>query len=207
MILVVVTTARTTRESILAAALADFAAFGFRRTSVESIARRADVSRATVYLHYRGKDEIFRVVVGGLHDAHLAAMRAAAEDPQIDIQTRLIRLLEARFQRFVELMSSSSSAVELYDVHNTMCGDIAARAARSADRIFAGVLRRAVAAGEIDLEPSGLTVKQLAGVLTDCAHGAKGENPATVKPAEFSARLSLSVRAVLAGVSPRHGSA
>jgi hypothetical protein len=56
---------------------------------------------------------------------------------------------------------------------------------------------------EIDLTPSGLTIKQLAGVLNDCAYGAKGENPATVAPAEFTARLSRSVRAILSDVSAR----
>ncbi|MGH3533081.1 MAG: TetR/AcrR family transcriptional regulator [Mycobacterium sp.] len=197
------TTGVTTREAILAAALADFAAFGYRRASIESIARRGEVSRATVYLHYRGKDEIFRQVVTGLHDEHLSAMRAAADDLGIEIQTRLVRLLQARFQRFVELMAGSPNAVELYDVHNKMCGDIAQQAAIRADKIFVGVLRRAVAAGEIDLAPSGLTIKQLAGVLNDCAYGAKGENPATIGPAEFTARLSRSVRAILSGVRPR----
>ncbi|WP_188112791.1 TetR/AcrR family transcriptional regulator [Mycobacterium simiae] len=197
------TNGRTTREAILAAALADFATFGYRRTSIESIARRADVSRATVYLHYRGKEDIFCAVVSTLHDEHLAAMRAAAEDPDIDIHTRLIRLLQARFQRFVELMASSNNAAELYDVHNKTCGDITEEATRRADKIFAAALRRAVAAGDIDLTRSGLTISQLAGVLTDCASGAKGENPAAIPTTEFTARLTRSVRAILSGVGSR----
>lgn len=125
-------------------------------------------------------------------------MRAAVEDRESDIETRLLRLLQARFGRFVDLMANSPNATELYDVHGRMCGDIATDAARRADTLLLGVLRRAVAAGELNLTPSGLTVKQLAGVLTDCASGAKGEPAAT--PADFSSRLRLSVRAILAGV-------
>ena len=41
------------------------------------------------------------------------------------------------------------------------------------------------------------------GVLTDCAHGAKGEDPATATPADFTTRLANSVRVIIAGVSSR----
>ena len=190
----------TTGEAIAAAALAEFTAFGYRRASIESIARRAHVSRATVYAHYSGKDELFRVLVTGLHEEHLAAMREAAESPDLDIKSRISLLLQARFLRFVELTSSSPHAGELYDRHGALCGDIAQDAHRRAEKIITAVLRRAAAAGEIDLGASGLTVGQLAGVLNDCAFGAKGEDPATATPAEFTARLNRSVAVIFAGI-------
>jgi len=191
----------TTSEAIAAAALAEFTAFGYRRASIESIARRAQVSRPTVYAHCSGKEELFRSLVAQLHDEHLAAMRAIADTPDLDIKTRICALLEARFLRFVELTSSSPHGAELYDRHGALCGDIAQDAHRRADKTLITALRRAISAGEIDLEPSGLTVTQLAGVLTDCAYGAKGEDPATATPAEFSTRLRNSVAAVVAGVA------
>lgn len=195
----------STSEAIGAAALVEFTAFGYRRTSIESIARRAQVSRATVYTHCAGKDELFRALVSRLHDEHLTAMHEAADAPDLDIKTRITRLLQARFLRFVELTSSSPHAAELYDRHGALCGDIAMDAHARAEKIITAVLRRAVKAGQIDLGPSGLTVAQLAGVLNDCAHGAKGEDPATVTPAEFTARLGLSVAAIIAGIANRHG--
>ena len=190
----------TTGEAIAAAALAEFTAFGYRRASIESIARRAHVSRATVYSHYGGKDELFRALVTGLHEDHLAAMRAAADSSDLDIQIRITQLLQARFLRFVELTSSSPHAGELYDRHGALCGDIAQDAHRQAEKIIIAVLRRAAAAGEIDLGASGLTVGQLAGVLNDCAFGAKGEDPASATPAEFTARLTRSVAVIFAGI-------
>lgn len=191
----------TTSEAISAAALAEFVAFGYRRTSMESIARRAQLSRATVYAHCAGKEELFRALVSRLHDAHLTEMREAADAPGLDIKTRITRLLAARFLRFVELTSSSPHAVELYDRHGALCGDIAEEAHRTAEKIITAVLRRAVAAGEIDLRRSGLTVAQLAGVLNDCAFGAKGEDPATATPADFTARLGHSVAVITAGIA------
>ncbi|MCE9516698.1 MAG: TetR/AcrR family transcriptional regulator [Mycobacterium sp.] len=191
----------TTSEAISAAALAEFVAFGYRRTSVESIARRAQLSRATVYAHCTGKEELFRALVSRLHDEHLAEMREAADAPGLDIKTRITRLLAARFLRFVELTSSSPHAAELYDRHGALCGDIAEEAHRTAEKIITAVLRQAVAAGEIDLGRSGLTVAQLAGVLNDCAFGAKGEDPATATPAAFTARLGHSVAVITAGIA------
>ena len=191
----------TTSEAISAAALAEFVAFGYRRTSVESIARRAQLSRATVYSHCAGKEELFRALVSRLHDQHLSEMREVADAPGLDIKTRITRLLAARFLRFVELTSSSPHAAELYDRHGALCGDIAEEAHRTAEKIITSVLRRAVAAGEIDLGRSGLTVAQLAGVLNDCAFGAKGEDPATATPADFTARLGHSVAVITAGIT------
>jgi AcrR family transcriptional regulator len=190
----------TTSEAIGAAALAEFTALGYRRASIEAIARRAQVSRATVYAHCSGKDELFRSLVSSLHDEHLAAMRDVAEAPGSDIRARITRLLQARFLRFVELTSSSPHAAELYDRHGALCGDIAQDAHRRAEKLIMAVLRRAIAAGEIDLGHSGLTVGQLAGVLNDCAFGAKGEDPATATPAEFTTRLGHSVTAIIAGI-------
>lgn len=190
----------TTSEAISLAALAEFTAFGYRRTSIESIARRANVSRATVYAHWTSKEELFRALVSRLHQEHVAAMQAVAADPTLDIATRIAKLMRAQFIQFVELTSNSPYAAELYDRHGTLCGDIARDAHQQAGKILTTALKRAVKAGEIDLAASGLTVTQLAGVLTDCAHGAKGEDPATATPADFTVRLNNSVRAIIAGV-------
>lgn len=187
-------------EAISVAALAEFTAFGYRRTSIESIARRANVSRATVYAHWVSKEELFRALVSRLHQEHVAAMRAVAAEPTLDIATRIAQLLRAQFIQFVELTSNSPYAAELYDRHGTLCGDIARDAHQQAGKILTTALKRAVKAGEIDLAASGLTVTQLAGVLTDCAHGAKGEDPSTATPADFTVRLNNSVRAIVAGV-------
>ncbi len=194
----------TTSDAIALAALAEFTAFGYRRTSIESIARRAELSRATVYAHWSNKEELFRALVSRLHEDHLTQMQTVANEPDLEIETRITKLLRAQFLQFVELTSNSPYAAELYDRHGTLCGEIARTANERAEKILATALKRAVKNGEIDLAPSGLTVAQLAGVLTGCAHGAKGEDPATATPADFTTRLTNSVRAIIAGVGSRH---
>ncbi len=51
------------RESIVDAALEEFLAYGLRRTNVDVVARRAGVSRATLYRRFDGKDALVRAVL------------------------------------------------------------------------------------------------------------------------------------------------
>lgn len=191
-----------TAAAILQAALEEFAAFGYRRASVEGIARRAGLARATVYLHWRTKDDLFRALVTRLHDEHLAAMAAAAEEPGLELQARLVRVLEARNGRFVQLTSASPNAAELYDRHGRLCGDIAAAAADRSRGLLTGLVQRAADAGEVDLDRSGLSAAEVAEGLELCAHAAKGEDPAVATPASFAAALRLLVRLTLHGLTP-----
>ncbi|WP_149536301.1 TetR/AcrR family transcriptional regulator [Siccirubricoccus phaeus] len=51
-------------QAIMEAAAELFLAQGYAATSMEAVARRAGVSKATLYAHFPGKDTLFRAVVG-----------------------------------------------------------------------------------------------------------------------------------------------
>jgi AcrR family transcriptional regulator len=197
------TRAEATRGALLEGALEELSAFGLRRSSMEGVARRAGVSRATVYLHWRGKEELFRALVERLHDEHLEAMEAALGDADANLEGRVVAVLEARFLRFVELTSRSPHAAELYDQHGRLCGDIARESQERSERLLARMLREAAAAGEVDLDRVGLSAARIATVLFDCAHGAKGEDPSRATPAEFRRRLADAVRVLVRGLEAR----
>ena len=55
--------AERTRERILQAAGHCFAESGFARATVDDIAQRSQVSKATVYVHFAGKEELLREVL------------------------------------------------------------------------------------------------------------------------------------------------
>jgi AcrR family transcriptional regulator len=50
-------------DEILAAALASFAERGFAATRLEDVAARAGISKGTLYLYFKGKEELFEAVV------------------------------------------------------------------------------------------------------------------------------------------------
>ena len=195
------TRSQATRAAMLEAARDEFSAFGFRRTSMEGIARRAEVSRATLYLHWRGKQDLFRALVEVLHEEHLAAMEAVLEEPGLSLRERTLAMLEARYVRFVEMTSASPYAAELYELHGRLCGDVTRASQERSERLLARMLRDASARGEADLGRCGLSASRVAGVLLDCAHGAKGEDPAVATPDEFRERLARSVRVLMTGIA------
>ena len=70
------------RKAILSAALDEFAARGFAATRLDDVARRADVAKGTIYLHFADKETLFQElirlelspVVGALEDVSQADM-------------------------------------------------------------------------------------------------------------------------------------
>ena len=51
------------RDAILAAALDEFAASGFAATRLDDVARRADVAKGTIYLHFADKETLFQELI------------------------------------------------------------------------------------------------------------------------------------------------
>lgn len=192
-----------TEAAALAAALAEFSTFGFKRTSMESVARRAGLSRATLYKRWRTKDELFRSLVADLHDRQVDAMRQTAEGAAGNLPQRLLAVIEARFVPWVELTSGSPHAAELYDVHSRQCGDLARASQERSEAVLARIVAEAARAGEIDLRPSGLGAADVASALFDAAHGAKGEDPGSMTVPEYRRRLRRLVTLACTGLGVR----
>ncbi|HTS89742.1 MAG TPA: TetR/AcrR family transcriptional regulator [Gemmatimonadales bacterium] len=61
-------------EEILSAALEVFGEQGFARTRCEDVARRAGISKGTLYLYFESKDALFREMVRAKAEATLSAV-------------------------------------------------------------------------------------------------------------------------------------
>lgn len=78
-------------QRVLDAAVAQFLQTGFDRTSMDSVAQEAGVSKATLYSYYPSKDELFAAVVATLSD-RVAAMAVNHDLDPSDPKDALIRL-------------------------------------------------------------------------------------------------------------------
>ena len=108
--------AERTRQRILDAAGYCFAASGYAKTTVEEIALQAGVSKALIYTHFRGKEQILEAVLErtladwdqttratgwpegesvlqGLADMHRAGLRYARDNPLLCALFRLDPLI------------------------------------------------------------------------------------------------------------------
>ena len=84
------------RQTILAAALDEFAARGFAATRLDDIARRANVAKGTIYLYFRDKESLFQELVRAMLSPIVGRLEAA---PMADLPARM--LVEAVFDLFV----------------------------------------------------------------------------------------------------------
>ncbi|MFF1736554.1 TetR/AcrR family transcriptional regulator [Streptomyces sp. NPDC058247] len=75
-----------TRARLLTAARTVFEQRGYARTTIADITAQADVGRATFYVYFASKQDVFAVLAADLRDRFLAAQETAdpeAEDPYL----------------------------------------------------------------------------------------------------------------------------
>jgi AcrR family transcriptional regulator len=95
--------ADASRARILHAAVAEFAASGYRGASVGAIARRAGISQSGLLHHFPSKELLLAEVIDVRTSDHLAEyIEAKAEDPELGFMTGMVRLMR-RGARELEL--------------------------------------------------------------------------------------------------------
>jgi AcrR family transcriptional regulator len=83
---------------IVAAGLACFAERGFAATRLEDVAKRAGITKGTLYLYFSNKEELFKTIVRESVVANLArgeALVAQSSEPAPQVLDQLIRRLQA----------------------------------------------------------------------------------------------------------------
>jgi AcrR family transcriptional regulator len=83
-------------DEILAAALASFAERGFAATRLDDVAARAGISKGTLYLYFKGKEDLFEAVVRATlvpNIERLETLGATFEGPSAELLERLLLTL------------------------------------------------------------------------------------------------------------------
>jgi len=190
------------QRSILDAALRRFAHYGFRRTSMEEIAREAELSRSALYQHFGSKEEILRALSAHLYAQALAAAEeGASAEGRLD--ERLYRVLDAKMGFFYELLRGSEHGVEILDENNRLCGDITARSAEAYVGILARVIADGQRRGEFSPQKSGLEPDDTAEFFVRCAEGLTGTPSNSPSPARYRLRLRQLVEVLVTGFGGR----
>lgn len=157
------------RRKLMDAALTVFLRFGFRKTSMDEVARAAGVSRQGLYLHFATKEELFRASVGYFLDTALAAAAAALADAERPLEDRLVAAFDAWIGRFVGALGAD--AADLSTAANELVGPLVAEHEGRFVEAVAEALRASGLAAAY--EPAGVTGRQLADTLVSSARGLK----------------------------------
>jgi AcrR family transcriptional regulator len=133
---------------IVEAALAEFLEKGYESSSMDSIARRAGLSKGGLYHHFRGKDEILLFANQKLSEPVAALMARAARAPSAAQALRSTIRLYLKYWRerprqlifFFLSMTRVLASAEVWDLYE--------RTAEQTISFFQGILERGVRTGE-----------------------------------------------------------
>lgn len=191
-------TALSKPDQVAEAARRLFARYGYKRTSMDDIAREAGVAKATLYLHFKGKDDVFRTMLQRTADLALGRCEAALASGA-PFAERLQGMLGAYFGTWVELFGDPEHWGELHVVKTQIAMDQAKELEGLYLQRFRDFLASADAEGEIDLSRAGTDAAQLCQTLMQAAAGAKSGTPPT--PDEYRQRLGNIARLAAAAVT------
>ena len=185
------------RERVLAAALEVFARYGFRKASMDEIARSADISRQGLYLHFANKDALFRAAVRQELDTALSDVSRCLDEEGVALERRVVAALDAWLGRYVGSMLASDIG-NLLQNPAMQLSDMVDPAIASFDALLAAAI--AAAMSENDRRRLGVTPEEIAGALHTVAQGAKYLATARAESREeFVARMTAAARVVFAG--------
>jgi AcrR family transcriptional regulator len=99
------------RAFVLDAALRTFARYGYRKTSMDEVARGADISRPGLYFLFRSKEELFRAAVTQALEADLAAAEGILADAARPLAERLRDAFDRWAGRYIGPMTADITGV------------------------------------------------------------------------------------------------
>jgi TetR/AcrR family transcriptional regulator, regulator of autoinduction and epiphytic fitness len=191
------TSGSTRQDRVLAAALELFGRYGFRKASMDEIARSADISRQGLYLHFANKDALFRAAVRQELDTARGEVSRCLDEKGVGLERRVVGALDAWLGRYVGSMLAPDIS-NLLQNPTMQLGDIVepARAAFTAQ--LAGAIGAAMS--EKDRRRLGVTPEEITEALHTVAQGAKYlSNASAESREECQARMAAAVHVVFAG--------
>src|SRR6202011_864585 len=150
------------QEQVLSVALEVFGRYGFRKTSMDEVARSADISRQGLYLYFASKEALFRAAVRQELDTALSEASHCLEEENVGLEDRVAAALDAWMGRFVGSMLASDIG-NMLDNSAMQLGDMATEFSAA----FEARLTSAIAAATTgsDRRHLGVTPEQITGAL------------------------------------------
>jgi TetR/AcrR family transcriptional repressor of uid operon len=166
------------REKIIKAAIDAFSKYGFDRTRMDDVAKTADLSKGTIYLHFKSKEDLFYAICeNNLAETkqRISTMFAKKEDLVSEIERfyDVFRKKKTANERvFFETIAESARNAELrkalykqrMNIFETAVGWVNLQIERGFFR--KNIDANAIAVGLVSLY-DGLTVNKLLGVSED----------------------------------------
>ncbi|CCV11019.1 TetR/AcrR family transcriptional regulator [Mesorhizobium sp. STM 4661] len=159
------------RARILDGAMKVFLAYGFARTTMDDIARAADMSRPALYLLFKNKTDIFRAIAMMLLGRSIEqAKTALAADGAF--AERMTRAIDEALISMMRAVVTSPHGAELLDMKSSVADLVGCWRGGLVEHVATAIEDEAVGNG-VDLAAKGLSAKLLADMLLDGLEGMK----------------------------------
>lgn len=178
------------RESLLQAAIGVFLRYGYKKTSMDDLARAADLSRQGLYLHFATKEALFKEAVILLSRQSRVTMRAALKREDLTIEERLLGAFVA-FKSHAGGDMPREHLDELLLTATQLVGPVIEELEQTVIADVTQFLQSSGVAAE--WKAAGLTAKELAQHLYAASHGIKHQVQTL---AEYKDRMRVAVRLV-----------
>lgn len=110
-----IATQPTTRDMILDAADRIMSRWGFRKMTMDDLAKEAGVSRRTIYVYFRGKEDVGLSSIGRVVEQvyeELEKLLKSGLDPETKLRTMLVRRVMGRIEQISDYYHSLDELFE-----------------------------------------------------------------------------------------------
>jgi TetR/AcrR family transcriptional regulator, regulator of autoinduction and epiphytic fitness len=175
------------RRALLDTALEVFTRYGYQKTSMDEVARSAQLSRQGLYLHFATKEELFRAAVRNALENSSGAAVAALTSTSLPLDQRLVRAFDEWLGRYIGIMGGDAS--DLIEATSRLSGTLLSQY----EEVFSDAVTKAIRSSRLlaACKHSGITARQITDTLQATAHGLKNSSKSRE---QFVRRFAVAVK-------------
>ncbi|WP_426752641.1 TetR/AcrR family transcriptional regulator [Myxococcus sp. Y35] len=190
------------RTAILDAASEVFARFGFKKASVEDIARRAGVGKGSIYLHFESKEALFEASLQLSHAQSLSELEASirgASTPEAKVRA----FIECKRQQYTRAPLGHRIEMSTLFELGTQAANYLPRMREAEARILARVIEEGVAQGTFAVGQPFQVALGFVELLTMLAFRTMTQLPDAPDPQALNCCFEVFIRGLLAPPGPK----
>jgi|SRR5580692_1712228 AcrR family transcriptional regulator len=157
------------RRALLDAALAVFARYGYQKTSMDEVARSAQLSRQGLYLYFATKEELFQAAVRNALENSSRAAVAALTSASLPLDQRLVRAFDEWLGRYIGIIGGDAS--DLIEATSRLSATLLTQY----EEVFSEAVTKTIRSSRLlaAYKSSGITARQITDTLLATARGLK----------------------------------
>ncbi|MGB0701801.1 MAG: TetR/AcrR family transcriptional regulator [Pseudohongiellaceae bacterium] len=188
------------RDAVYDAASVVFAQYGFRRTTMNDIAKSAGISRPALYLMFENKEDLFQGLAAHRLDQAIDSALSVLQGNG-KIADRFLESLLVFEQIFYEPIADSPHGTELMDISLSLASEIMTKKLARFHAALTKSLSEAEARGQITFARTPMKPRAFVELLFTALNGVKKR---ALNTAEFRKLVRQLTETFLLSIAPEH---